>query len=96
MRHICERSARGSTPLSLGTVAGNALMAAGRVAVAVATGQKVKVEPGVYQERLAICLGCEFNGARPDGVKCTKCGCGGIKLQLATERCPIGLWERVT
>jgi hypothetical protein len=77
------------------TMAGNALAAAGRVVVAVVQGQLVKVAPAVYYERLEICRGCEFNGEAPSGVRCMKCGCGGLKLELATERCPVGKWEAV-
>lgn len=86
---------------SLFAQAGNLAGAVGRVISAVVHGEPVKVSEEVYAERLAICLPCEFNGARPDGVRCTKCGCPGKnlvglgKLQLATERCPIGKWETV-
>ena len=42
-------------------------------------------------ERLAICRECEFWKEGKYG-RCMKCGCSGIKLWLATERCPIGKW----
>lgn len=77
---------------SLAVQAGNAAKALGRVVAAVVQGERIKVEPAVYCERLAICLGCEFNGARPAGVRCTKCGCGSRKLEFATEECPVGKW----
>lgn len=75
--------------------AGNALSALGRVVGAVIRGEPVHVEAAVHDARLAACMGCEFNGEAPAGVKCTKCGCGGSKLRLATERCPVGKWEAV-
>ena len=70
------------------------MAAAGRVVAAMVNGEPIKVQPAIYYERLEICRGCEFNGERPAGVRCTKCGCRGLKLELATERCPIGKWER--
>lgn len=70
-------------------MAGHALAAAGRVLVAAAKGRPIRVEPAVYRERLEICRSCQFNSQAPSGVRCTKCGCGGLKLELATERCPL-------
>jgi hypothetical protein len=65
----------------------NVASAAGRVVSAVVHGEPVKVSEEVHADRLAICMACEHNGARPDGVRCRKCGCRGLKLWLATERC---------
>lgn len=69
--------------------------AVGRVAGAVTAGQDVLVPDEIHKARLAICLGCEHNSQRGrGGVLCVRCGCGGMKLRLATEHCPIGKWER--
>ncbi len=75
------------------TQAGNAIAAAGRVVKAIAHRRAVKVAPEVYQERLEICHGCEHHN-RACG-RCRKCGCAILKLWVATERCPIGKWERI-
>lgn len=72
--------------------AANLAGAAGRAAAAVVRGEPVRVPADVHAARLAICTGCEHNGAAPAGVHCRKCGCGGAKLQLATEACPVGKW----
>jgi hypothetical protein len=73
-------------------MAGNALKAAGRVVAAAVKGEAIMVGQEEFNRRVDICMGCEFNGARPHGVHCLKCGCGGMKLQLATEKCPIEKW----
>ena len=65
--------------------------AAARVAGAVLTGQPVKVAPEVYSERLEICRACEHYELATG--RCRKCGCSGLKLELATEKCPIGKWS---
>ena len=46
----------------------------------------------VKDERLSICRGCEFWKEGKYG-RCMKCGCSGIKLWLASEKCPIGKWD---
>jgi hypothetical protein len=48
-----------------------------------------------YQERLAICGGCEFfdKAAFNGAGRCLKCGCSGLKLKLAISSCPIGKWQ---
>ena len=49
-----------------------------------------------YAARKAVCLDCEWwrgEGTAIGTGKCGKCGCSGLKLFLATERCPIGKWE---
>ena len=79
---------------SLATMAANAVAAAGRVAAAFASGQPVKVSAEVYEARLATCRACEAYDATQ--ARCTKCGCGGLKLGLATEKCPLGKWKAIT
>lgn len=51
----------------------------------------------VCTQRKSICQGCEFwKGDGFNGMgKCTKCGCSGVKLKLATSSCPIGMWDAV-
>jgi hypothetical protein len=52
---------------------------------------------GVVEARRALCLPCEHNGHRESGgIRCQLCGCTGAKLDLATERCPVGKWESIT
>jgi hypothetical protein len=47
-----------------------------------------------YNERLSICRKCEY--WKEEGIgRCMKCGCAGIKLWLATEKCPINKWFNV-
>ena len=80
---------------SLATMAGNAAAAAGRSVVAAASGAAVTVSDDVYEQRLAVCKGCEF--LRQSGGRCSKCGCWVStpvtgKARLATEACPIGRW----
>jgi hypothetical protein len=52
----------------------------------VASGGKLAPK-AVLAERLAICQGCEFY----DRVqkRCTKCGCAGLKVYSAVEKCPL-------
>ncbi|MHB1559309.1 MAG: hypothetical protein ACYC61_17805 [Isosphaeraceae bacterium] len=69
--------------------------AVGRVVVAAAQGRPLAVPAEIHAARRAICLSCEHNTARSVGaVTCGRCGCGGAKLQLATEACPVGKWTR--
>jgi len=53
----------------------------------------------IYKQRLKICKNCQYwlPNARLGMGKCnhSKCGCTKIKLKLATESCPIKLWERI-
>lgn len=65
----------------------NAAGALGRVVTAVAKGATIRVSEEEHARRLAICQACEFHDAAKN--RCTKCGCGGAKLHLATERCPL-------
>jgi hypothetical protein len=97
-RRVIEK-ATGATPIpatypSLFRQAANLAGAMERVVVAAAKGEAVRVPIEEYSRRWQVCKTCEFNGMKPIGVRCTKCGCGGMKLELATERCPVGKWER--
>ena len=51
----------------------------------------------VHAERQATCGACEH--WKPTAFlgtgSCTKCGCSGVKLKLATSKCPIGKWDAV-
>lgn len=99
VRSICERSriaAAATAYPPLLEQAGNVLAAAGRVLGAVARGEAVMAPADVVAARRAICLPCEHNGHRESGgIRCMKCGCTGLKLDLATEACPVGKWDIV-
>jgi len=70
---------------------GNALKAAGRLAVAVVKRQKIQREPKDQDRVLSICRTCEW--WEPTKERCGKCGCFGVfKSWLATEQCPDGKW----
>lgn len=47
-------------------------------------------------KRLSICQACNYWGGVSGGSlmqgKCGKCGCSGLKLAMATTKCPIGKW----
>ena len=45
-------------------------------------------------ERKRICAECEFWNAGAFGGlgRCGKCGCSGVKLRMATSRCPLKKW----
>ena len=99
-RVICERSALGvlkpdpRVPVDkagLADQARNFAFAAYRAAKALVTGQPVLVSEEVHVQRLETCLACEHWTGR----KCDLCGCRGLKLHMATERCPIAKWDRV-
>lgn len=54
----------------------------------------------VIAQRQAICAACEFNDKVKDACRHPNCGCHlkrGLvtKLAVATERCPLQLWDRV-
>lgn len=88
IRSICERSRIGHAGYpSAATMAANLAGAVGRVLGAVARGEPVLAPPGVVERRRAICLACEFHDHARG--RCTRCGCGGLKLELATEACPL-------
>lgn len=42
----------------------------------------------VYYRRRAVCGKCDHW----TGSGCGVCGCNGVKLRIATERCPLGKW----
>ncbi len=46
-------------------------------------------------ERRNTCMECSFwHGEAAFGIgKCGSCGCTGVKLQVATEKCPQDKWE---
>jgi hypothetical protein len=51
-----------------------------------------------HNQRLEICKACEFwdaSGYMGLG-KCRKCGCSGMKLWVASSKCPIGKWKELT
>ena len=66
-RPIGEGAQAGRIPV-LARQAANLAGAVGRIVVAVAKGEPIKVPQEVYHERLAICRECEFNTERPFGV----------------------------
>ena len=55
------------------------------------------VKKNEFEERLKICLDCEYLKNYNKELKKTKCGiCGCFirpKLSLRSEKCPKGLWE---
>jgi hypothetical protein len=80
---------------SAGRMAINLARAAGRIVTAAVQGEPIRVPAEVLEQRRSICLPCEANGLRESGgIKCTRCGCSGIKLTLATEECPVGKWPK--
>ncbi len=77
---------------SLMTQAGNVIAAAGRVIAAAAHGKQVRVSPEERDRRWGLCMTC----VNLVDDRCKLCGCHfRAKIELATERCPIGKWERV-
>jgi hypothetical protein len=73
--------------------AANLAGAAARAVAAAVKGERVLAPADLVAARRALCLPCEHNGERATGgIRCTKCGCGGAKLHLATESCPAGKW----
>ena len=86
-----DASANGVEP-GLLQQAGNLAGAVGRVVSAVVHGEKIRVSPEERDRRWALCMTC------PNLVndRCKLCGCSfRAKIELATERCPIGKWEKV-
>jgi hypothetical protein len=60
-----------------------------RLAVAGVQLKQVRASDELIAKRRAICNGCEFL----KDSRCLKCGCFyEVKIRLATETCPIGLW----
>jgi hypothetical protein len=88
IRTIC----RDRTKVSVAQQARNFAGAIGRSVVAAVTGNVVFCTPDQESERESICFHCDklVNGT------CILCGCQyRKKIRLATERCPIGKWERI-
>lgn len=104
-KHICPKATEGepcptcpdkspsSEPRlpSLLTQATNLAKAAGRVAVAAATGEPV-LRPAEQQSAcLAICAACPSH--RPSDDRCAECGCSvAQKVKFQTEICPLAKW----
>ena len=82
---LCRSIATGE-PIEMPPV-GQQARSLAKAAVKFAASGGATVPAEVRAERLAICRGCEWHDA--DRGRCGKCGCGGLKLQLATERCPL-------
>jgi mannose/cellobiose epimerase-like protein (N-acyl-D-glucosamine 2-epimerase family) len=84
-------AAEGGSPSALEMVS-NAAKALGRVVKAAATGEPIRVSPDERDRRWAQCMTCE----NLVDDRCKLCGCSFLaKIKLATERCPIGKWERI-
>ena len=54
-----------------------------------AAGFSLADEP-TREHRAATCAACTLY--EPESGRCLECGCGVLKLWIATERCPIGKW----
>jgi hypothetical protein len=82
-------------PDDLGTVAGNFINAMKSWQQA---GRPV-VSKTIWNERLAICRGCEWwqEVAKTKIARCKKCGCSSAKLLLGTSKCPLNppKWDAV-
>jgi hypothetical protein len=77
---------------SLARQAANLAGAMGRAAVATVTGEQVWCTPDQESERESICFYCD----KLVGGRCILCGCEyRKKIRIATERCPIGRWEKI-
>ena len=83
-------------PDELGTVAGNFVNAMKSWQSA---GRPV-VSKTIWNERLAICRGCEWwqEIAKTKIARCKKCGCSSAKLLLGTSKCPLNppKWNSVS
>lgn len=60
----------------------------------VMAGEGLKVTEEVYNERMALCMSCEF--LEKEHVRCTKCGCF-MKVKSAFKKtyCPVGKWNAI-
>jgi hypothetical protein len=68
-----------------------AILALCRVTLALVTRRPLLVIPEETDRRMRACDACPFYHAETD--QCGKCSCFvGIKVQLTTEKCPIGKW----
>jgi hypothetical protein len=61
------------------------------------SGFKLVTEEQLLSRR-EICEGCSlWNGEASFGMgRCGSCGCTGLKLQVASEKCPLNKWEDIT
>jgi len=79
----------------LATQARNAIGAIGRVIAAAVHGEPILVGKEEVERRLAICRACDLYDATQH--RCRRCACyTSLKLELATERCPLNKWAQVT
>lgn len=78
------------------SILGKAASLASSLAIWAAAGFKL-ADTATLEQRLSICNSCQFwkPKAMLGAGKCTKCGCAGVKLKLATSSCPIGKWHAV-
>lgn len=85
-------AAKYRTSPGLAQTALNAVKASARFA---ASGFQKASQP-TYLARQALCRACpEWDDTGHAGLgRCRKCGCSGIKLTWASERCPLGKWEK--
>ena len=82
-------------------IAANASQAAGRMIAAAVRGKSVKAKPTTVEARKVYCLACPncIPWEKDNSFhRCTECGCWldgkySSKWSIATERCPMGLWE---
>lgn len=83
-----------ATPIQ---IAGNAIAAGARLGKALLRGERIRLSEPEIAARRAICLPCEnWDASAYRGLgKCRRCGCSGFKLDLATEKCPLGKWPAV-
>ena len=74
-------------PDDLGTVAKNFI---GAMSSWQKAGRPI-VTKTIWNERLAICRGCEWwqEIAKTQIARCRKCGCSSAKLLLGTSVCPL-------
>tara|TARA_B100000131_G_C18033597_1_gene579471 strand:- start:826 stop:1197 length:372 start_codon:yes stop_codon:yes gene_type:complete len=50
----------------------------------------------IQQERLKICLDCQYATNTSSRIKCSKCGCYmEVKTWISSSECPIKKWESV-
>jgi hypothetical protein len=69
--------------------------ALGRIIRAAATGQRLFVESGVTNARMAQCLARDGKCFDRRVYQCQVCSCSvTLKATLATEECPMGHWKK--
>jgi hypothetical protein len=70
-----------------------ACAALGRAMWAFVTGKPMMAKAHVIDRRMRICDSCPKYHAETD--QCAECTCFiGLKVQLATEECPLKKWQR--